>query len=179
MRKTRKGGVRFWGAAAMGLQMLCLSEARWAENAEALAPRVRLRDPSAASAVRRALDGAKRKIKGTNCKAVLSDFNDLEGRPLDSVLENSGLSVDAHLARIFFYDGSGLPLCGSQGILAGTEPGSQVVYICAAPFARKHRTNPYEAENLILHEMLHTLGLGENPPHPSEIRAGIAARCGQ
>lgn len=179
MRKRRNGGVPFWCAAAMSLQVLCLSKAVTGENAEAFAPRVRLREASAASAVRRALDGAKRKIKDPSCQAVLSDFHDLEGRPLESVLETAGLSVDAHLARIFFYDGSGLPLCASQGVLGGTEPGSHVVYICAASFARKHRTNPYETENLILHEMLHTLGLGENPPHPSEIRAGIAARCGQ
>jgi hypothetical protein len=114
-----------------------------------------------------------------NCLAVLSDFHDLQGRPLEAVLAAAGLSAEAHFGKIFFYDGSDLSLCARPGVLAGTKPGSHVVHICAAYFVRKHKTNPYEAENLILHEMLHTLGLGENPPHPSEIRARIAARCGQ
>lgn len=179
MRKTKSGGARFWAAAAVGLQVMSPSAGVAGGDAEAFVARVRLRDASAAAAVRRALNGAKRKIQDPRCRVVLSDFRDLEGRTLESVLESAGLSAEAHLARVFFYDGSGHPLCASPATLGGTEPGSRVVYICAAAFVRKHRTNPYEAENLILHEMLHSLGLGENPPHPSEIRAGITRRCGQ
>lgn len=176
---TRKRTRGWMAAAAMALHTGLASHAVAGETAGALAPRVRLREMSAASAVRRALDGAKRKMRDPRCQQVLSDFEDLQGRPLDAVLGAADLSAEAHLARIFFYDGSELPLCATQGVLGGTQPGSQVVFICAASFARKHRANPYEAENLILHEMLHTLGLGENPPDPSEIRARIASRCGQ
>jgi hypothetical protein len=34
------------------------------------------------------------------------------------------------------------------------------------------------SEILIIHEVLHTLGLGENPPPSADITARVMARCG-
>ena len=36
---------------------------------------------------------------------------------------------------------------------------------------------PRLAEALVIHEMLHTLGLGENPPTSTEITKRVEGRC--
>ena len=43
---------------------------------------------------------------------------------------------------------------------------------------RKHaERDPWTAENWVIHEMLHTLGLGENPPSSREITQRVNERC--
>jgi hypothetical protein len=37
--------------------------------------------------------------------------------------------------------------------------------------------NSRHAEALLIHEMLHSLGLGENPPTSHQITARVRARC--
>ena len=37
--------------------------------------------------------------------------------------------------------------------------------------------NPTLAEAMVIHEMLHTLGLGENPPTTFEITDRVLSRC--
>ena len=39
--------------------------------------------------------------------------------------------------------------------------------------------NRQTAEIIVIHEFLHTLGLGENPPTSEAITAQIALRCGR
>ena len=58
-----------------------------------------------------------------------------------------------------------------------TDPGSRVVYICGPQFALVDRDNPSQTEAFLIHEELHSLGLGENPPSPKEITARVLAMC--
>jgi len=44
-------------------------------------------------------------------------------------------------------------------------------------FAEKQVRDPWTAENMVIHEMLHTLGLGENPPSSREITRRVNDRC--
>ena len=44
-------------------------------------------------------------------------------------------------------------------------------------FAEKQIRDPWTAENMVIHEMLHTLGLGENPPSSREITRRVNDRC--
>jgi len=37
--------------------------------------------------------------------------------------------------------------------------------------------NPWLSEFMVIHEMLHTLGLGENPPSSFEITEQVMRRC--
>jgi len=37
--------------------------------------------------------------------------------------------------------------------------------------------NPSQTEAFLIHEELHSLGLGENPPSPKEITARVLALC--
>jgi hypothetical protein len=52
-----------------------------------------------------------------------------------------------------------------------------VVVVCSGQFRRLAKHDSREAEFVIIHEMLHTLGLPENPPTPAQIRQRIVARC--
>jgi hypothetical protein len=49
------------------------------------------------------------------------------------------------------------------------------VFVCIAPFAEQR---PGIRENTLIHEMLHSLGLGENPPSSGEINGQVMRRCG-
>jgi hypothetical protein len=78
----------------MFLALLWLCGITPSSETEALAPRVRVKEVAAAVAVRRAVEGARRKLRDPSCLAVLSEFKDLEGRPLDAVLATSGLAAE-------------------------------------------------------------------------------------
>jgi hypothetical protein len=66
-----------------------------------------------------------------------------------------------------FVDGSDQSFChGPHDRVAFTSPGRYVIYICGAnphAVATFSATSP-NAEAVVIHEMLHALGLGENPP---------------
>jgi hypothetical protein len=40
-----------------------------------------------------------------------------------------------------------------------------------------YRRNPVHIAALLIHEMMHTLGLGENPPNAEAITARVLERC--
>src|SRR5262249_44436937 len=77
-----------------------------------------------------------------------------------------------------FYNGDGKPLCERRqvGVVAFTAPRSRVVYICPG-YALFYRHDPDEAEAGLIHEALHSLGLGENPPSSRYIQVRVRARC--
>ena len=64
-----------------------------------------------------------------------------------------------------------------QGNLAVTEPGSRVVFICPTAFVEAVSGKPEQAEATLIHEMLHSLGLGENPPRSRDITERVLFRC--
>ena len=77
-----------------------------------------------------------------------------------------------------FYDGSAQARCAGGGILGGTQPGSRVVFVCPVQFVAAYRRDKLLSETFVIHEMLHSLGLGENPPAPVEINQVVMKRCG-
>ena len=58
-----------------------------------------------------------------------------------------------------------------------TNPGSRVVWICPRQFVPVAYRDPVEAELVLIHEMLHSLGLGENPPSSLEITGRVEQHC--
>jgi hypothetical protein len=89
------------------------------------------------------------------------------------------LALDEETIRtVFFYDHAESDgLCRDRGVLAYTVPGSRVVRVCPllADLVQRSRI---DAEIAVIHEILHTLGLTENPPRSSEITAQVLSRCG-
>jgi hypothetical protein len=91
-----------------------------------------------------------------------------------------------YVQEITFVDGSPTRSCRLGGwVLLVASPGSTSVGVCPAdgdPFvsrlAQVQSRRPAYAEAIIIHEMLHTLGLGENPPTSEEITRQVQLRCG-
>lgn len=129
--------------------------------------------------VLRAVRDAAVKLASPLCREVFSDFRDAEGRTLQQNLETLGLSGETFLRFTLFYDGNGKGICASRQILAATAPGSRAVFICTAQFSILALREPGLAAALIIHEELHSLGLGERPPDSKVITAQVIARCGK
>jgi hypothetical protein len=139
--------------------------------------RVDIADPATRHAFRAALDGATRWLDHPACRAVFSDFEDQAGRPLDRKLAELGLRPREYLQLILFVDGSDLIQCRDGDALAVTSPGSRVVHVCARRFVREWSKNSRQAQAAAVHEALHSLGLGENPPTSAQITSQVLRRC--
>jgi hypothetical protein len=125
-----------------------------------------------------AVRGAIRRVSTPRCQAVFTDFTDAAGRPLAANLSASAKTAGEYLAELRFADGSSMRACEAEQVVAATEPGSHVVFICGSRFEREFRAQRDAGEIMIVHELLHSLGLGENPPSSRDITASVAARCG-
>jgi hypothetical protein len=124
-----------------------------------------------------AVVGARQRLEQPACRALLTEFSDRSGRTLQENLAALGETGGNYLARVLFADGSGRLRCGGDEAYAFTKPGSRVVYVCGRAFKNLARRDPVKAQAIVIHEALHTLGLGENPPTSAEITARVVARC--
>jgi hypothetical protein len=139
--------------------------------------RVRGLNPMHTAAVERALAGAARRLESDECRRIFEDFQDGAGLPLRKRLDALGLAAPDYLSSIVFADGAGHRSCHGTDVMAVTAPGSRVVYVCGHRFRDAQARSPERAELVVLHEALHTLGLGENPPGSLEITQRVGARC--
>jgi hypothetical protein len=124
--------------------------------------------------LRRARQGARERLADPQCLAVLTDFESVNDGRLDLVLRASGRTAQEQLDLLVFESGLGRPLCDRRLSLAFTQIHSSVVSICLRPFTLLHRP---EQEAVLIHEMLHSLGLGENPPESVAITKQVLKRC--
>jgi hypothetical protein len=138
---------------------------------------VRVRDPFAAGLVRDAALAASRKLATAECRQVLSDFERYAGGKLQTTLQQRRATPESYMQQIIFYDGSRNERCNAEGALAFTAPGSLVVFVCSAELKAQARRNYRLIEAALIHEMLHSLGLGEDPPSSQEITGRVLARC--
>jgi hypothetical protein len=136
--------------------------------------RLLVRSPVALD-ITRALRGAIRKLEDPACQQLFEDFTDAQGRTLR---ENLGpLTPAEYLARLLIHDGEipkGSGRCASPGAAAFTAGGA-AVFVCGRNFRSQ---KPSRRETALIHEMLHTLGLRENPPSSAEITRKVEGRCG-
>ena len=129
------------------------------------------------AALRKAVTGAHRRLERPDCQRLFAEFADASGRPLQEGLDALGQTGAGYLALVLFADASGRPHCKAGGSYAFTMPGSRVIYVCGSQFKEAADQNSAKAEAVIIHEALHSLGLGENPPSSTEITARVLARC--
>lgn len=125
-------------------------------------------------AVRRAVEGAAVRLADPRCQEVLSDFTDESGQPLGVKLQANGRTPAQALRVLRFFDDGMAPQCQAGTVMAFTHPGSQVIRVCGRQFRDR---DPEAATIIVIHEFLHALGLGENPPTSHEITARVVARC--
>lgn len=141
-----------------------------------VAATVRIRNMATARAVSRAACGAYRRLSRPGCQDLFLEYDDLDGTPLADVLAGTGRTRHGYLASVLFYDGARQPRCALEGIAATTSPRSHVVFICPA-FLALEKNDRRTAETLIIHEMLHSVGLGENPPSSLQINGSVFRLC--
>lgn len=130
-------------------------------------------------AVKRSVALALDKLRTDECRAIFSDFQDRNGHPLAATLESSGTSPSQHLATLRWVNGSQHPTCRNPNIFFVTVVGGDTIYVCPRQFSEYATEQPMKAAGLVLHEQLHSLGLGENPPTSQDISRQVWARCGR
>jgi len=149
---------------------------RAAPKSAAAASRVYIADARVRRAAQSALQVASTQAATRRCQRVLSEFADRDQQPLASRLHALRLPLQEYVRTVVFVDGGSLPAC-RKSVLALTMPGSRVVHLCGAAFADVAEHSPVEAGVLVMHEVLHTLGLGESPPSPAFISRRVRELC--
>ena len=139
--------------------------------------RIYIKDPYVRDAVARALRGASEWLEAPKCQEVLTEFSDRRGRPLSVRLAELNMSVTEYVSALIVEDGETHAECGAEGVLAFTVVESRVIHVCGRAFARAAQRDAQEARAAIVHELLHSLGLGENPPSPRHITYRVKQLC--
>jgi hypothetical protein len=129
-----------------------------------------------ARAVETARAGALKRLEREECRKLFTDFTDTRGRTLQQNLDEWGASHADYVGLIPFLDGSSQPLCRKAKTALVASPGVRRVFVCRS-FAEVQLKQPDIAESMVIHEILHTLGLGENPPTSLEITQRVESRC--
>jgi hypothetical protein len=140
-------------------------------------PRLHIKDAHVRDAVSRALDGVAEKLDTPQCQLLLSEFADRQGRPLRDKLIELGLDLNNYLRALIFEDGERQRPCNEQGVLAFTTIGGRIIFVCGRTFARAWQRDAGEVRATLIHELLHSLGLGENPPGPRQITYRVKQLC--
>jgi hypothetical protein len=141
-----------------------------------LSSRILISEPAAGRAVREALREAWTQLEEPGCQALLTEFRDQRGRPLASNVPRGVGNLRTYLATLVFVDGSDTRSC-AKGALAVAEPGSRIVRVCSSRLVWTWQQNSRHVGAGLIHEALHTLGLGENPPSSQEITRRVLAAC--
>jgi hypothetical protein len=136
-------------------------------------------EPPASLAVNAALAGAARRLDAPSCRRILTEYRDRSGRTLAQVLESRALTAEAHLRLVVFADGFGQAPCRHPDVVASTMPGSRVVYVCTASFGMLQERSPARAEAVVIHELLHSLGLAEDAPTSRALTDRVQELCGR
>ena len=132
---------------------------------------------SAHGEVRLAIRRAESRTGRPECAAVYRDFRDGAGRPLSDRLVELGQTGQQNFRTLTFRLVEDAPACRAGGVLAFTSPGSRDVRLCVNAFANALRRDGNDAVATLIHEQLHELGLGENPPTSREITDQVLRRC--
>jgi len=135
-----------------------------------------LHSSTARFALERAAREALHRLERPKCGKVLSEFRDTSGRTIQETLDLSGETPRSHLARLTFREAFDRR-CRDSMTLAFTYLGSREVFVCGTQFWQTYGRDPAHVEALIIHELMHTLGLGENPPSSLEITETVLKRC--
>ena len=139
---------------------------------------IRIPDPVARDAAITSLEAAAARLEDRDCLKVLTDFQTTDGSTPAGQLAAWGIDMQTYMTWVTFMDDSRHQLCEKGGLFF-TSPGSRVVRVCAAQFKLIRHHPPGYLAALFIHEILHTLGLGESPPSSEEITRRVMLRCGR
>jgi hypothetical protein len=160
----------------LGCYVLTAAVIAPAPSASAGSPPRRLLRPPDAKSVARARESAARRLQDPECRRVFSDFHDAHGRTIEEKLEAWALDPAEYVRSLPFVDGFGESRCHAGKVMLAAVVNVPRVFVCPG-FAKVQRDEPRFATSLVIHEVLHTLGLGEDPPSSAEITERVQARC--
>jgi hypothetical protein len=126
--------------------------------------------------VRSAVELALAKLALPGCSEIYGDFKLPNGSTPRGELVRLGIGPEEFLRRLLFVDGSRDRLCRTGRAVLTATPGSRVIRVCPG-FAGFQLRDPNLSASLIIHESLHALGLGEDPPSGRDITQRIERRC--
>jgi hypothetical protein len=159
-----------WGMAALLAAAPALADPEPFTN-------VRLKSRPDRLWVRTMVEDAAERLARPECTHVLSMLHDQEGRPLQTKLDATGVDARTYMReRVFFHDAEERSVCRRSGVVAYTIPGSRVVRVCPK-FQELQRKRLELTHAFLIHETLHTLGLGENPPSSAAITEVVLKHC--
>lgn len=128
--------------------------------------------------MRWAVNDAARRLQKPDCRRILTDFTDQSGNLLSANLSRLAMTPVEFIERgLFFVDASDRGPCLSDSRGMFTFPGSRVIFVCATQLVPMTSAPSPKIGLLIIHEALHALGLGENPPSSARISRQVARRC--
>ena len=137
---------------------------------------IRALEPGDANIVEFARQGAAERLRGEECRKLLMDFTDAGGRTLLDSLARFGVGPEEYIKVLPLLDGSNRPLCQANQSQLLTTAGVARVFVCPT-FVKAVYQQRVMAEVYLIHEMLHTLGLVENPPSSHDITRQVVRRC--
>lgn len=149
---------------------------------KAFAAEIRLPDvdPRLGGYVGQIVARAARRFAEPGCTSLLVLYDDVRtGRPLIETLRSSGQTPTSHFARLRIYSGDERMQCRWRETWAWAAVGSDAVFVCRSRFTTLAEKSEKAAANILVHEALHTLGLGENPPTSEEVTAAVHDHCGR
>jgi hypothetical protein len=123
--------------------------------------------------------GASQRLRASECQKVFTDFEDGSGRPLQATLDALDKTGAEFLTWLRFTEADDRTCNAATHVAAFTQPGSRVVQICAAALLREPSRDTQADEVLVIHELLHAIGLRENPPSAAAISRQVLVRCGR
>ncbi len=171
----RVRGASLWRVCAVAAALLLPGAAEGADPGAL--PEV---DPRLGGYVAEIVARAARRFEGPGCSGLLLAFDDVRtGRPLAETLRASGRTAGEHFASIRFYSGDERVQCRWRETWAWAAVGSDAVFVCRSRFTDLAKKSEKAAANILVHEALHTLGLGENPPSSREVTAAVHEHCGR
>jgi hypothetical protein len=132
------------------------------------------RGPFFENARRRAVE----KLETQECRRVLDDFEGESTRSLAGSLAATRLTAAEFFARLEFRDGRWDDTCQRSRVEAFTRVSGSRVWVCPRWSLGPGGADAGTGANALIHEMLHALGLGEDPPTSLEINRRVRARCG-
>jgi hypothetical protein len=141
-------------------------------------PLIHIPDPVVRRTTIAALEAASARFADGECSKIFTDFEDGNGRSLADRLSAVAVDIHAYLKMVTFIDDTRHRRCAG-GALAFTVPGGRVVRVCPDELRRIQALQSEYVLAALIHEILHTLGLGENPPSSREITSRVLRRCGR
>jgi hypothetical protein len=95
------------------------------------------------------------------CRGIFEELPDFTGRPAARRLEAGERSPSAHFARLRFLESTEGP-CREDAAAAWSVAGDPRVRVCPRTFGAVAARDRREAAAILIHEALHTLGVGED-----------------